>query len=138
MAFRIDDLVINVAPDGTDGPGDQLQPFCDTLFFSKCGCSGTPTPYLLSPILCLVGLFSAISGAECPEASREQLARLKSQLREALAEIERQEQTATKSSEPQTLEELELCEVKVARVLKTLRARKREMESRPKKGARRR
>src|SRR5580698_912836 len=108
MAFKVKDLLINIAPSETANPGTWGVPFglecrwSTTALISWVSRNFTCT-YPCPP----VGPgFASATGLLSPE----QLAALKSQLREALTEIENQEKIITESLQPKTLAEIETLE----------------------------
>ena len=80
---------------------------------------------------CLKGSQTAPTGPKChtdAAAAAEQLAMLKAHLKEALEEIERQEEIANEQAQPQTRAEIEELEAKMKEALAELSKRKSELK----------
>jgi acyl-CoA thioesterase len=67
-------------------------------------------------------------------ATPENLATLKAQLQQALAQVEAQERVMEEGQKPQTVEETEVLEQKLAEALEELRAHKDELRRRSSEG----
>jgi hypothetical protein len=88
---------------------------CTTQAFSICG--GTPCP--------------AISAEPCDGISLdplEQLRRLKTQLQEALSQVEQQEEEMAEAMAPQTVEEVDMLQSKLQEALEALKERRAELK----------
>lgn len=131
MAFRVKDLLINIAPapglePGTGAIGDctvTMQDCTGTLL----NCTGTPqafTPWL-SRFCCFFSLFRGVAD---PVYAVEQLAVLKAQLKVAIADIENREKLVEESLEPKTTAQIEELEAKLEEALTELRRRKAELK----------
>ena len=171
MAFKVKDLMINIAPGEDTGPGQwthnmcpppcgctvphscrptllcewsdtnhrhptnlyrwqQFNPYCGETYF--CEWSTTPlTITHLTPTLCpgatVAGPVGVPPGGD-PAMAAEQLAMLKMQLKQALAEIESQEKTLNESLEPKTVAEVEILQGKLKDALVWLEARKKALQ----------
>jgi hypothetical protein len=108
--------------------------FCATATLFCRGISGTTTPWFAcrgATEHCLKQSITAPSGPHCPtdpSAAAEQLAILKAHLKEALEEIERQEEVANEQAQPQTRAEIEELEAKMKEALAELSKRKSELK----------
>lgn len=148
MAFRIKDLLINVLPEGTknaadeDGGGD-----CGCTATVWCGCSKTPpwpTCHCSLTVFCgwsqTPGWQDVDEAFRCmrtppqltlatdPATAAKQLAMLKTQLEQSLAEIEEQERRLEEQLQPKTLEEVEALQVKLREAMHELEHRKSELK----------
>ncbi len=109
-----------------------LTTFLPTLFCP--GISATTTTGLACPGAtehCFRQSITAPSGLQChtePAVAAEQLATLKAHLKEALEEIERQEEVANEQAQPQTRAEIEELEAKMKEALAELSKRKSELK----------
>ncbi len=153
MAFRVKDLLINIAPGpGFDpGAGQHGRPCQGTFTFTRTGtvgnctdtmqnctgtllnCTGTVPTHWISPFCCAYSLFPITTIFTMPPwcdpiCAAEQLAVLKAQLKLALADIENREKQLEESLEPQTPAQIEELEVKLKEALTELRRRKSELK----------
>ena len=87
---------------------------CTTEAFSICG--GTPCPHVSSD--------PCVTGSQDPT---QQLGRLKTQLKEALAQVEQQEAEMAEAMAPQTVEEIDMLESKLRDALEALSERRAEI-----------
>jgi hypothetical protein len=110
--------------------------FCPTATLFCPGISGTTTPWFAcrgATEHCFRQSITAPSGPQChigpdPTVAAEQLAMLKAHLKEALEEIERQEEVANEQAQPQTRAEIEELEAKMKEALAELSKRKSELK----------
>jgi hypothetical protein len=151
MAYRVKDLMVRIVGSGGQGPAcgmstaqdciwtcPGLTPFWPTLLCP--GISATTTTGLMAchaSGVCPKFSVTADTGTKChtgpkcrtdAAASAEQLAMLKAHLKEALEEIERQEEAANEQAQPQTLAEIEELEDKMKEALAELSKRKSELK----------
>jgi hypothetical protein len=91
MAFKVKDLTISIVPaEGTDPD------FCDKWFMSP-----TIPTRLFSPLCCpWLSMFGLLGAPNDPRGASESLAALKSQLNQAVAEIEKQQALLAASAKP--------------------------------------
>jgi hypothetical protein len=121
MAFRIKDLLINIAPGEEDGEGWMLGLFV--------GCGATPTPthgwavQLDCPGPTVVGPREISLGTD-PAVAGEHLKKLKSQLQKALEDVE----SEPPGPYPRTVAEIEELQVKLRAALAELDRRKSELK----------
>lgn len=150
MAFRIKDLLINVlAPSNERGDCDDPSwPECGCTATVWCGCSKTPPwptchctrtvfcgcsqapawhEYLVAPNCLGTPTPGRIPATE-PAIAAKQLAILKTQLKQALAEIEEQEKRLEEELQPKTVEEVEALQVKLREAADELEHRKSELK----------
>ena len=86
-----------------------------------------PTGLLLSPLCCPMTTAAGPAGGD-PAAAAQQLAALKSQLRDAIAEIEKREKVVNELAQPQTAAEIEDLQSKLKEALDELERRKLELK----------
>jgi len=149
MAFRVKDLMISVLPgEGEDLPGllSRFPCHCGhtlqvcTPPLSCVGSAPCPDPHSFSdtvqglfvspyccPMMTAVGPVGLPFGGD-PAAVAQQLAALKSQLREAIAQIEKQEKLVSESAQPQSVAEIEQLQGKLKEALDELERRKSELK----------
>jgi hypothetical protein len=122
--FRTRDLMINILP---EGPGfrEMLRPgscedVCITLACMPCSLQscGGDWPTRCHPAVTRFGGFG----------QPEDLAVLKAQLRQALAQVEAQERVQSEMMRPQTLDEASALEEKLEAALEEVQARKEELQ----------
>jgi hypothetical protein len=111
------------------GTGFRTPPCCAMTYYNTCGpCS--PRPFTgcgpMSP--CPRG--SIIPPEQGGVATPENLATLKAQLQQALAQVEGQERAMEESQKPQTAEEAEALEQKLVEALEELRQHRDELRRR--------
>jgi hypothetical protein len=145
MAFKVKDLMISVIPGEAPEPGapqgDHAQ--AQDRGWLPCGggtvfCGGNSHTTRGPVIMCAQGTFLVCPGPShtIPPTiktwfcamSAEQLADVKSQLMQELAEIEEQENAIRERSEPQTVAEIEALEGKIEGALAELAKRKAELK----------
>jgi hypothetical protein len=123
MAFRVKDLIINIAPGKSEKPLDR-----ETIF-EGIECHWSITDLIFSPVSRRLGCPAAV---DCDyfeaEITGAQRAALKAQLQKALAEIENQEKAAAKSWQPKTVGEVEELEHKLTEALAELKQLKSNIE----------
>lgn len=148
MAFRVRDLVINVLP------GEGSADFCKgasacTLSFSHCGlgsceiftiCGGFSGCRECSGQFTCIGATNCggctlnVTGGGLPvesaEITPEGLAALKTQLQQALSQVEAAEQKLTEHMSPQSVDEVEALEEKLKGALSELADRKKQLQDR--------
>ncbi|HZY96913.1 MAG TPA: hypothetical protein VFE35_07410 [Candidatus Cybelea sp.] len=127
MAFRVKDLLINLAP------GEGLEPDDGVQWLMTCKWSTTthPTtlfvaPWLPCPGPTVIGPVGAAPTGD-PAALHEQLELIRARLRRVLAEVEGWE-PGGRGSEPQTLPEIEELQAKLQEALIELDRRKEELK----------
>jgi hypothetical protein len=133
MAYRVKDLMIRIVGSGGQGPACGMSTGQDCIWtcppltltplwplFICPGLSATTTTGLVAAChasgVCPKLSVTADTGTKChtgpkchtdAAAAAEQLATLKAHLKEALEEIERQEEVVNEQAQPQTLAEVE-------------------------------
>jgi hypothetical protein len=143
MAFRVRDLVINVLP---EHGGEGLQPadcpgISNCYPFSSCGRTNACYPVSGCRIVSCIGSrcggctldISRLPGFQ-QGARAEDLAALKTQLTQALREVERFEQVLADSMRPQSIDEIEVLEDKLEDALSELKQRKEQLQERGRPG----
>jgi hypothetical protein len=155
MPFKVRDLMIDVAP-GVGGVGfcrlgtcmmctnqvTIITPCGKCSYFSPyvveispwiirtttpCGISFDPTTVFDEPVPIDPNRFMNQAGMV---ANPQNLAELKTQLRQSLAQVEAQEQLMAESMKPQTVEEVDMLEQKLTEALHELRHHKEELRRR--------
>jgi hypothetical protein len=129
MAFKVDDLLINVA---ADRGAPELRGECREAMISG-NCTATPVLLVLfSPALCYIGgqtcPFSDWRAAEPISLPREMTMTLKNQLRLAIEELDRIE-SIDEPSEPQTVAEIEDLQGKLRKAIDSLDRRKERLKN---------
>ena len=145
MAFRVKDLMISIIPSEASKPGTTQGDDAGTQDrgWLPCGsgtvfCGGNSHTTRGNIIMCAQGTFLVCPGPShtvhdtvktrfCA-MSAEQLADVKSQLMQELAEIEEQENALREKSEPRTVAEIEALEGKIEGALAELAKRKAELK----------
>jgi hypothetical protein len=149
MAFRINDLIISIVEGGDSDSDDAArcpkrsclfcsgtpemgQPECAEIFFTT-ECRITKLP----PEICRALLLPSeyLLAADAPTSMQDLLARLKAQLKEAIAKIENEEAIVIERLAPKTIGEIEKLEGRLSKALVTIRDRKERLSrrSQPKK-----
>jgi hypothetical protein len=133
MAFKIKDLLISVAPtDDANAQGNA--PF----YGAGCGCSGHSTLLLWNWFTCLIGAPGYSKGwiAGDPVVAAEQIAFLKSQLRQELAALEQREKEIESRLRPKSVQEIEKLEAQIQDALEELQKLKPRLnlKSKPRSG----
>jgi hypothetical protein len=130
MAFKVKDLLINIAPkEGEDVHYDAINT-CGGTFFCPWSDTLHPTFWLLRwvcPPPTVIGPVGVAPGGD-PAAAAKQFAVIKAQLRQALEEIENQEKAAGEDLQPRTVAEVELLEEKLNEALGELKQRKQKLQ----------
>jgi len=124
MAYKVKDLMINLAAGRIRGGGGTWQ-----TYSAECGT--TPTRYIAGTATSLCGV-SGIACGEDPVVVSQQLAILKAQLKQALAEVENEERIVNEVLEPKTVAQVEELQNELRKALKDLDSRKAKLEKQKK------
>jgi hypothetical protein len=142
--FKIKDLLINVeSEEPTARRKQQVLVECPPSFTFCLGCTGSVTNCGCT-LACTLNLTDICpSPSQCPQAISTlsprshvrpaDLAVLIADLKQQLAELESQQQALEDSFQPQSVEEVDMLEKKLTAALEDLKARKSELQKKPKK-----
>lgn len=132
MAFRVKDLLINVASENGDGPEGPKWP-CWGTFYCHWSTTTHPTTLLVAPFIACPGptVIGPVGGGPPgdPGLIHSELVKIKQRLSEVLKEVEQQLENPPKPG-PQTIPEIERLQEKMREALSELERRKAELRDR--------
>jgi len=138
MAFKLKDLIIGLLPH----EGEQACPrppagFCGPLSAQVMLCKTASPPVVILPECartagfgpdCVRSPGDGLAEAAPAQSAAQDLAALKQQLQQALAQVEEQERALTESYRPQTLAEAEELEARLREALAELQQHKEDLK----------